>query len=58
VLTIEPDNAKAYNNLGVIAYAQGDCEGALQAFKKALQCDNTMEYCLFNIRMIEDEQKE
>lgn len=58
VLTLEPNNAKAYNNLGVIAYAQGDFEGALQAFKKALQCDTTMEYSLFNIKMIEDEQKE
>jgi len=58
VLALEPDNAKAYNNLGVIAYAEGDLEGALQAFKKALQCDSTMEYSLFNIKMIEDEQNE
>ncbi len=58
VLSLEPGNAKAYNNLGVIAYAEGDHKGALEAFKKALQCDTTMEYSLYNIKMIEDEQRE
>jgi tetratricopeptide (TPR) repeat protein len=38
-LTVDPGDAKAYNNLGMIHYTEMDVDGAVKHFKKALQID-------------------
>jgi tetratricopeptide (TPR) repeat protein len=42
VLALDPKNAEAYANLGVIAFFQGDYQGASQKFRKALAIDPSL----------------
>ena len=42
VLTLDPKNAEAYANLGVIAYSRNDYRNASQNFRKALTLDPSL----------------
>jgi len=42
VLTLDPKNAEAYANLGVIAYSRNDYRNASQNFRKALTIDPSL----------------
>ena len=42
VLAIDPKNAEAYANLGVIAFFKHDCQNASQNFRKALAINSSM----------------
>jgi tetratricopeptide (TPR) repeat protein len=42
VLALDPKNAEAFANLGVIAFFQRDCQGASQNFRKALAVDPSL----------------
>ena len=43
VLALDPRNAEAYANLGVIAFVGHDCQTAAQNFRKALAISSTLE---------------
>lgn len=43
VLALDPRNAEAYANLGVIAFVEHDCQTAAQNFRKALAINSTLE---------------
>ena len=43
VLALDPRNAEAYANLGVIAFVGHDCQTAAQNFRKALAINSTLE---------------
>jgi tetratricopeptide (TPR) repeat protein len=42
VLALDPKNAEAYANLGVIAFSGGDCQSAAQKFRKALAIEPSL----------------
>ncbi|HTW58995.1 MAG TPA: tetratricopeptide repeat protein [Terriglobales bacterium] len=42
VLALDPKNAEAHANLGVIAFSRRDCEAASQDFRKALAVDPSL----------------
>lgn len=42
VLALDPKNAEAYSNLGVIAFSRGDCETASKNLRKALASDPSL----------------
>src|SRR5262249_6055164 len=46
-ITLKPDYAKAYNNLGVVLRATGDIDGAITAHRKAIHInpDDALAYC-------------
>jgi tetratricopeptide (TPR) repeat protein len=43
VLALDPRNAEAYANLGVIAFVEHDCQTATQNFRKALAINSSLE---------------
>ena len=43
VLALDPRNAEAYANLGVIAFVEHDCQTAAQTFRKALAINSSLE---------------
>ena len=50
VLTIDPRNAKAHNNLGVAYEALGKIDEALESYKRAAELDANSKYYRFNYR--------
>ena len=49
-LTIDPQNAKAHNNLGVAYEALGKIDEALESYKRAAELDANSKYYRFNYR--------
>lgn len=49
LIQLNPDHVEAQNNLGVIAYQQGDVDTALEFLEKALTIDSTYKDALLNI---------
>lgn len=50
VLDIDPQNAKAHNNLGVAFEALGKIDEALESYKHATELDSNSKYYRFNYR--------
>ncbi len=49
-LDIDPDNAKAHNNLGVAYEALGKVDQALESYKRATELDASSKHYRFNYR--------
>ncbi len=50
ILRIEPQNAKAYNNLGVAYEAVGKIDEAMEAYERATELEPDNRYYRFNYR--------
>ena len=47
-LQIDPDNAEAYTNLGILFNLHEDCDGAIRYFQKALQYEDENKELIYN----------
>ena len=52
VVTLEPRNAEAYNNLGLALKKMGDNEAAMEQYRKALALDDHCVPCLNNLGVL------